>query len=166
MKSDPRVLKVLNDVLRKELTGINQYFMHSRMCRNWGYQALDQFIWTESVEEMRHADQIINRILLLDGAPNVTGYDKIMIGKTVKEQLENDLGLEEAAIGVLHDSIAVCNEAGDHVSRELLEQILADEESHVDWIEAQLHLIGEVGHENYLAQQIYNTGGGGGGAGA
>ena len=160
MKGNPKVLKALNDVLRKELTGINQYFMHSRMCRNWGYQALDQFIWTESVEEMRHADQIINRILLLDGVPNVTGYDKIMVGKTVKEQLENDLGLEEAAIKVLHASIANCHEAGDHVSRELLEQILADEENHVDWIEAQLHLIRDVGMENYLAQQIYSTGGG------
>ena len=163
MKGDPRVLKALNDVLRKELTGINQYFMHSRMCRNWGYQVLDQAIWTESVEEMRHADQIINRILLLDGVPNVSGYDKIMVGKTVKKQLENDLGLEEAAVKVLHASIATCNDAGDHVSRELLEQILTDEENHVDWIESQLHLIHEGGMENYLAQQIYGAGGGGAG---
>jgi len=161
MKGDPRALKALNDVLRKELTGINQYFMHSRMCRNWGYQVLDQFIWKESIEEMQHADEIINRILLLDGVPNVAGYDKIMVGKTVKEQLENDLGLEDAAIKVLHASIATCNEAGDHVSRELLERILADEEHHVDWIESQLHLIREVGMENYLAQQIHPAGGGG-----
>ena len=160
MKGDPRALKALNDVLRKELTGINQYFMHSRMCRNWGYQVLDQAIWTESVEEMRHADQIINRILLLDGVPNVSGYDKIMVGKTVKKQLENDLGLEEAAIKVLHAGIATCHEAGDHVSRDLLELILADEENHVDWIESQLHLIQEVGMENYLAQQIHAAGGG------
>lgn len=159
MKGDPRALKALNDVLRKELTGINQYFMHSRMCRNWGYQVLDQFIWKESIEEMQHADEVINRILLLDGVPNVAGYDKIMVGKTVKEQLENDLGLEDAAIKVLHAGIATCNEAGDHVSRELLERILADEENHVDWIEAQLHLIQEVGMENYLAQQIHATGG-------
>ena len=164
MKGDPRVLKVLNDVLRKELTGINQYFMHSRMCRNWGYQVLDQFIWTESVEEMRHADRIISRILFLDGVPNVAGYDKIITGKTVKEQLENDLGLEEAAIKVLHDSIKVCMTAGDHVSRDLLEQILTDEENHVDWIEAQLRLIGEVGYENYLSQQIYKDGASQGGA--
>ena len=164
MKGDPRALKALNDVLRKELTGINQYFMHSRMCRNWGYQVLEQFIWTESVEEMRHADEIINRILLLDGVPNVAGYDKIMVGKTVKEQLENDLGLEDAAIKVLHVGIATCHEAGDHVSRELLERILADEEHHVDWIEAQLHLVQEVGMENYLAQQIHAAGGGAGGA--
>ena len=160
MKGDPRVLKALNDVLRKELTGINQYFMHSRMCRNWGYQVLDQAIWTESIEEMRHADEIINRILLLDGVPNVAGYDKIMVGKTVKKQLENDLGLEEGAIKVLHTGIATCHEAGDHVSRDLLERILADEENHVDWIEAQLHLVQEVGMENYLAQQIYAAGGG------
>ena len=164
MKGDPRVLKALNDVLRKELTGINQYFMHSRMCRNWGYQALDQAIWTESIEEMRHADQIINRILLLDGVPNVSGYDKIMVGKTVKKQLENDLGLEEGAIKVLHAGVATCHEAGDHVSKELLEQILTDEENHVDWIESQLHLIQEVGMENYLAQQIHAAGGGAGGA--
>ena len=163
MKGDPRVLKALNDVLRKELTGINQYFMHSRMCRNWGYQVLDQFIFKESIEEMEHADQVINRILMLDGVPNVAGYDKIMVGKTVKGQLENDLGLEEGAIKVLHDSIATCNEAGDHVSRDLLERILADEEGHVDWIEAQLHLMQEVGPENYLAQQIYKDGGTAGG---
>ncbi len=164
MKGDPRVLKVLNDVLRKELTGINQYFMHSRMCRNWGYQVLDGAIFKESLEEMQHADQIINRILLLDGVPNVAGYDKIAVGKAVQEQLENDLGLEEAAIEVLHTGIATCHEAGDHVSRELLEQILADEESHVDWIEAQLNLMQQVGRENYLAQQIYKDGGKAGGA--
>jgi bacterioferritin len=133
--------------------------MHSRMCRNWGYQVLDQFIFKESIEEMEHADQVINRILMLDGVPNVAGYDKIMVGKTVKGQLENDLGLEEGAIKVLHASIATCNEAGDHVSRDLLEQILADEEGHVDWIEAQLHLMQEVGPQNYLAQQIYKDGG-------
>ena len=153
------MLKALNDVLRKELTGINQYFMHSRMCRNWGYQVLDQFIFKESIEEMEHADQIINRILMLDGVPNVAGYDKIMVGKTVKGQLENDLGLEEGAIKVLHAGIAICNESGDHVSRELLERILADEESHVDWIEAQLNLMEQVGPQNYLAQQIYKDGG-------
>ena len=166
MKGDPRVIKALNDVLRKELTGINQYFMHSRMCRNWGYQVLDKFIFTESIEEMRHADEIINRILLLDGVPNVSGYDKIRVGKTVKEQLDNDLGLEEGAIKVLHAWIATCHEVGDHVSRELLERILADEESHVDWIEAQLNLIQQVGLENYLAQQIYNTAGSGEAGGA
>ena len=159
MKGNPKVLKALNDVLRKELTGINQYFMHSRICRNWGYQILDDSIFKESVEEMQHADQIINRVLLLDGVPNVTGYDKIMVGKTVQEQLENDLGLEEGAIKVLHAGIAICNESGDHVSRELLERILADEESHVDWIEAQLNLMEQVGPQNYLAQQIYKDGG-------
>ena len=164
MKGDPRVLKALNDVLRKELTGINQYFMHSRMCRNWGYQVLDDVIFKESIEEMQHADRIINRILVLDGVPNVAGYDKIMVGKTVKEQFENDHGLEEEAIKVLQESIATCQEHADHVSRELLEQILADEENHADWIEAQLRLMEEVGQENYLAQQIYNTGGGGGAA--
>lgn len=155
MKADPSVLKVLGDVLRKELTGINQYFIHSRMCRNWGYQVLEELIYKESIEEMQHADRIINRILFLEGTPNVSNYDKIMVGKTVKEQLENDLGLEEAALKVLHESIRICFEVGDDVSRELLEHIRADEEDHVDWIEGQLHQIQEVGYENYLAQQIY-----------
>ena len=117
MKGDPRVLKALNDVLRKELTGINQYFMHSRMCRNWGYQVLDDVIFKESIEEMQHADRIINRILVLDGVPNVAGYDKIMVGKTVKEQFrERSRPSEEEAIKVLQESIATCQEQADHVS--------------------------------------------------
>lgn len=155
MKGDPKVILVLNQVLRKELTGINEYFVHAKMCKNWGYEALYKVIWQESLGEMKHAEQVIERILFLEGVPNVTGYDKIMVGSNVKQQLENDLALETAALGVLHPGIKTCVEAGDDGSRELLEHITVDEEGHVDWIEAQLHKIEEVGYQNYLAQQIY-----------
>ncbi len=155
MKGDAKVIKVLNDVLRKELTGINQYFVHAKMCKNWGYEALYRAIWEESLGEMKHAEQVVERVLFLEGIPNVSGYDKIMVGSTVKQQLENDLGLEQAALSVLHPGIKTCLEAADDASRELLEHIVVDEEKHVDWIEAQLHKIKEVGYENYLAQQIY-----------
>ena len=158
MKGDPKVIKLLNDVLRKELTGINQYFVHAKMCQNWGYEVLYQAIRHESIDEMKHADQIIERILFLEGVPNLSGYDKIMVGSTVKQQLENDLGLETAALAILKPGIKTCLEAGDDASRELLEHIVVDEEHHVAWIEAQLHKIKEVGYENYLAQQIYKKG--------
>jgi len=155
MKGEPKVLKVLNDVLRKELTGINQYIVHAKMCKNWGYEVLSHMIWEESRGEMKHADQLIERILFLEGVPNVSGYDKIMVGSTVKQQLENDLALEQAALDVLKPGIKTCLEVGDVASRELLEHIVVDEEHHVDWIEAQLHKIEEVGYQNYLAEQIY-----------
>ncbi len=158
MKGDPKIVKLLNDVLRKELTGINQYFVHAKMCQNWGYEVLYHAIWEESLGEMKHADQVVERILFLDGMPNVGGYDKIMIGSNVKQQLENDLGLEQAALEVLRPGIKACLEAGDDASRELLEHIVVDEEHHIDWIEAQLHKIEEVGYQNYLAQQIYKKG--------
>ncbi len=155
MKGDPRVVNVLNQVLRKELTGINQYFIHAKMCKGWGYEVLSQVSWKESIEEMEHADKLIERTLFLEGIPNMAGYDKILVGSTVRERLQNDLALELAALKVLKPGIKTCLEAGDDGSRELLEHIAIDEERHVDWIEAQLHLIEEVGYENYLAQQIY-----------
>ena len=155
MKGEPKALKVLNDVLRKELTGINQYIVHAKMCKNWGYEVLSYMIWEESRGEMKHADQLIERILFLEGVPNVSGYDKIMVGSTVKQQLENDLALEQAALDVLKPGIKTCLEVGEVASRELLEHIVVDEEHHVDWIEAQLHKIEEVGYQNYLAEQIY-----------
>jgi bacterioferritin len=155
MKGEPRVIKVLNDVLRKELTGINQYFIHAKMCKNWGYDVLYHAMWEESLGEMKHAESVVERILFLEGVPNLAGYDKIMVGSKVKQQLENDLGLEQAALAVLKPGIKTCLEAGDDGSRELLEHIVVDEEHHVDWIEAQLHKIEEVGYQNYLAQQIY-----------
>jgi bacterioferritin len=148
------VVKVLNEVLRKELTGINQYFIHAKMCKNWGYAVLAEHAWNESIDEMKHADQIVERILFLEGVPNVQAYDKIQIGSNVKRQLENDLGLEQAALTVLRPGIRTCLDARDDASRELLEHIVIDEEHHIDWIETQFHQIKEVGYENYLAQQI------------
>ena len=155
MKGSPEVIKVLNEVLRKELTGINQYFIHSKMCKNWGYEVLAGVAWKESIEEMKHADQIIERILFLEGIPNLSAYDKIGVGSSVQQQLNSDLGLEEAALAVLRGGIKTCLDASDNASRELLEHILVDEEEHVDWIETQLHQIKELGAENYLAQQIH-----------
>lgn len=155
MKGNEQVINVLNQVLRKELTGINQYFIHAKMCQNWGYERLYKHIKEESIEEMKHAAEVIERILFLDGTPNISAYDKIVIGTTVKQQLDNDLALETAALAVLRPGIKTCFEASDDASRELLEHILVDEEKHVDWIEAQKHKIEEVGYQNYLAQQIY-----------
>jgi bacterioferritin len=154
MKGNEQVIAVFNQVLRKELTGINQYFIHAKMCENWGYQRLYKFLWDESIGEMKHADQVIERILFLEGTPNLSAYDRILVENSVKQQLENDLALEAAALGVLHPGIKACAEVGDDASRELLEHIVVDEEEHVDWIEAQLHQINEVGYQNYLAQQI------------
>ena len=154
MKGNDEVINILNQVLRKELTGINQYFIHAKMCQNWGYERLYKALWDESIGEMKHADQVIERILFLEGLPNLSAYDKIMVGSGVKQQLENDRGLEIAALTVLHPGIKTCREAGDDASRELLEHIVVDEETHVDWIETQLHQIEEVGYQNYLAQQI------------
>jgi bacterioferritin len=155
MKGNPQVIKVLNDVLRKELTGINQYFVHAKMCKNWGYEVLASVHWKESIDEMKHADSLVERILFLEGVPNVASYDKILVGPTVKQQLENDLGLEQAALEVLKPGIQTCLESRDDASRELLEHIIVDEERHIDWIESQFHQIKEVGYENYLSQQIF-----------
>lgn len=158
MKGSADVIKVLNEVLRKELTGINQYFIHSKMCKNWGYAVLAEHAWNESIDEMKHADQIVERILFLEGTPNVQAYDKIQVGSNVKQQLENDLGLEQAALTVLRPGIKTCLDAHDDATRELLEHIVVDEEHHIDWIETQFHQIKEVGYENYLAQQIFKKG--------
>jgi len=158
MQGDPRIIDLLNQVLRKELTGINQYFIHSRMCKNWGYAVLAKHGYDESIDEMKHADKIIERVLFLDGVPNLSDYDPILIGADVRQQLANDLSLEMAALRVLRPGVQLCLEAGDHASRELLEHIVEDEEHHVDWIEAQLHKIQEVGYQGYLAQQIYERG--------
>jgi bacterioferritin len=155
MKGNADVIKVLNDVLRKELTGINQYFIHSKMCKNWGYDVLADVHWHESIDEMKHADRLIERIIFLEGVPNVAAYDKISVGANVKQQLENDRGLEQAALTVLKPGIKTCLEVNDDASRELLEHFVLDEEHHIDWIETQLHQIEEVGLQNYLAQQMH-----------
>lgn len=155
MKGDAKVLAVLNEVLKAELTAINQYFLHAEMCENWGYERLASLTRKESIEEMQHAEKLMERILLLDGSPNMSDYFKINIGQNVKDQLHNDLNLEYTAVKRLNDGIQTCVAAKDNASRELLEQILTDEEHHIDWLEGQLHAIEEMGYQNYLSQQLH-----------
>lgn len=154
MKGNDQILGLLNDLLTNELTAINQYFVHAKMCENWGYERLAHKIRDESIDEMKHADWIISRILFLEGVPNLQRLNKLRVGETVKEQLESDLQLEYAAIGFLNQGVATCREVGDNASRELFERILVSEEAHTDWIETQLELMRQIGEQNYLAQQI------------
>jgi bacterioferritin len=154
VKGDPKIIAILNEVLKAELTAINQYFLHAEMCENWGYLRMAKHTRKESIEEMQHAEKLMERILLLDGGPNMTDYFKINVGQTVKQQLENDLQLEYTAVKRLNDGIKTCVASGDNGSRELLEKILLDEEHHIDWLEGQLHMIKEMTYENYLAQQL------------
>ncbi len=155
MKGDPKVIAVLSQVLKAELTAINQYFLHAEMCENWGYQRMAKQVRKESIEEMQHAEILMERILYLDGTPNMSDYFKINIGQTIKEQLQNDVNLEYDAVKRLNTGIETCVKLGDNGSRELLEKILKDEEHHIDWLEGQLHAIKEMGIENYLAQQLH-----------
>jgi len=155
MKGDAKVIAILNEVLKAELTAINQYFLHAEMCENWGYERMAKQTRKESIEEMQHAEKLMERILLLDGAPNMTDYFKINIGQTVKQQLQNDLELEYTAVKRLNEGIKTCVAVGDNGSRELLEKILLDEEHHIDWLEGQLYAIKEMTYENYLAQQLH-----------
>jgi bacterioferritin len=155
MKGNDEVLTLLNQLLTNELTAINQYFIHAKMCENWGFERLAHKIREESIDEMKHADRLVERILFLEGVPNIAAYDKISIGATVKQQFENDLGLEQAALTVLKPGIKTCLDAQDDATRELLEDLSVDEERHIDWLETQLHQIQEIGYENYLAQQIF-----------
>jgi bacterioferritin len=154
MKGDPKVIAFLNQVLKAELTAVNQYFLHAEMCENWGYERLGKKVKKKSIEEMVHAEKCIERILFLDGTPNMTDYFKINIGATVEEQFKNDLQVEYDAVKRLNDGIKLCVAQGDNASRDLAEQILNDEEEHVDWLEAQLHAISEMGIANYLAEQL------------
>ena len=153
-KKSKAIIAALNDVLTGELTAINQYFLHAKMCEDWGFERLYKIIEKESIEEMRHAEQLIARILFLDGIPNVQRMSKVNIGENVKEILELDLALEFEALPRLNDAVALCVAEGDNGSRQIFEQILANEEEHVDWLEAQLELIAQVGLPNYLAEQI------------
>ena len=155
MKGDAKVIAVLNQVLKAELTAINQYFLHAEMCENWGYQRLAKHTKAESIEEMQHAEKLMEHILYLDGTPNVSDYFKINIGSDVKRQLQNDLNVEYDAVKRLNAGIQTCVQAGDNGSRELLQGLLVDEEEHIDWLEGQLHAIEEMGIENYLAQQLH-----------
>jgi bacterioferritin len=155
MKGNEEVIAVLQDVLCAELTAINQYFIHARMCENWGYKKLAAYIRKESIEEMHHAQEIIDRILYFDGAPNMQKYMRINVGKTVPEQFQFDLEVEYQAVPRLNRGIEIAREKGDNGTRALLEHILREEEEHVDWLEAQLGIIKEIGADNYLAQQVH-----------
>lgn len=154
MKGDPEIIALLNDVLTAELTAINQYFIHAKMCANWGYTKLASKKKEESIEEMRDADAVIDRILYLDGVPNMQRMNPVKVGEDVVEQHRADLALEVGAVDRLNKGIKVCSDKGDHGSRELLERILKGEEHAIDWLESQLHIIEEIGKEQYLAQQI------------
>lgn len=154
MKGDKKVIEHLNAVLRNELTAINQYFLHSRMFKNWGLTRLADHEHHESIDEMKHADQLIERILFLEGIPNLQDLGKLMIGEHAREILECDLRLEMEALPALRDAVTHCESVKDYVSRELFEHILESEEEHVDWLETQLELADKVGIENYLQAQM------------
>lgn len=154
MKGDPQVLDALSDVLAAELTAINQYFVHAKMCANWGYKKLAHKKREESIEEMKDADRIMERILYFDGIPNMMRMNPVKVGENPIEQHELDLALEVAAVERLNKAIAICVAKSDNGTREMLESILKGEEDSIDWLESQLHLVKEVGKERYLAEQI------------
>ena len=154
MKGNPKVIAVLNEALQEELLAINQYFLHAEMCENWKYEALAKYIKKQSIDEMKHAEKLIERVLFLDATPSVTGPSTLKVGKNVKEQLANDLELELGAVKLYNRAIKLSRDEGDNATAEFLQVILADEEDHVDWIESQLHLIEDLGYERYLSQQL------------
>ncbi len=154
MKGKPEVLEVLAKMLKEELGAISEYFIHAEMCENWGYKKLSDHTKKESINEMKHAEKLIERILFLEGTPNLNDMPKLAVGKDVKAQFQNDLDLEKNAVAEYNTAIAVSRKAGDHASADLLQTILADEEEHVDFLEEQLNLIDSIGIQNYLAQQL------------
>ena len=154
MKGESKIIDHLNAVLKNELTAINQYFLHSRMYGDWGLKKLEEKEYDESIDEMKHADALIQRILFLEGLPNLQDLGKLYIGENAKEMLECDLRLEQEAVPALRDAVADCEKVNDYVSRELFEDILESEEEHIDWLETQLELIKSVGLENYLQSQM------------
>jgi bacterioferritin len=152
MRGNPQVIAQLNQALKEELTAINQYFLHAEMCHNWGYHRLGDYIRKQSIDEMKHAEELIERLLFLDATPKMD-YMELSVGTSVRTQLEADLKLEENAVEMYNAAIKVSREAGDDASRELFSKLLKDEEEHVDWLEAQMHQINEIGYERYLSNQ-------------
>jgi bacterioferritin len=157
MRGNDQILEILNDVLTAELTAVNQYFLHAKLCEHWGYGRLADHVRHESIDEMKHADQVTDRILFLDGIPNYQRYFPLRIGETVPEQFESDLQLEYTAIERLNAGVRVAVEVGDNGTRELLAGILVSEEEHADWLETQLETIRQIGTELYVAQQLHHT---------
>jgi bacterioferritin len=157
MKGNDEVVRLLNELLTNELTAINQYFIHAKMCANWGFSRLAAKVRAESIDEMRHADEVISRILFLEGVPNLQRYNKLQVGETVKEQLESDLAVEYRAIKFLNDGIEAARKVGDNGSEDLMKKILVGEEEHADWLETQLELIRQIGEQHYLAQQLHGS---------
>ena len=156
MQGDPAVLEALNDILTAELTAVNQYFVHAKMCENWGYRKLAHHKREESIGEMKDADRIIGRILYLEGVPNMQRLHPVRVGEDAIEQNQLDLELERAAIERLNRAIALCRDKSDNGTRELLESILTGEEESADWLEAQVHIVAEIGKKKYLAEQIHD----------
>ena len=154
MKGDPNIIKLLNDQLTNELTAINQYFLHARMYKHWGLEKLGKKEYEESIGEMKHADVLIDRILMLEGLPNLQALHKLMIGENTPEMLDCDLQLEKISQQTLKDGVAACETVRDYVSREIFQKILDDTEEHIDWIETQKDLIDKIGIQNYLQSQM------------
>jgi bacterioferritin len=154
MQGNPQIIDALNRALTIELTAINQYFVQAKMCKNWGFERLAKKHYEESIGEMRHAEKLIDRIIFLEGVPEIARYDVIRVGIDVKEQLENDLALETKGVNAYNEAITLAAQVKDNGSREFMNEILVDSEEHVDWLESQLHLVRTVGLERYLAEQI------------
>jgi bacterioferritin len=154
MKGKPAVLEALSRMLKEELGAISQYFLHAEMCENWGYERLSELIKKQSIGEMKHAEILIERLLFLEGVPNMGDLPKLNVGKDVKQQIQNDLDLELSAVAEYNEAVAACQKAGDNATADLLKEILKDEEEHVDFLETQLGLMKDLGLENYLVEQM------------
>ena len=154
MQGNPEIIELLNDVITAELTAINQYFVHAKMCDNWGYKRLAEHVRAESIDEMRHAEALVERVLYFDGFPNLQRLNPLRVGESVEEQFRNDLDLEYVAVERLNNGIAAAVAAGDNGTRHLLEEILVSEEEHIDWLETQLTAIEQVGLQQYLTEQL------------